>query len=205
MNALLPSMGYPFVLVDALVIRVREGDHVVPRSVLVATGSTEQGYREILGMQVGISESEASWSDFFARRCGRSLQGVDLPPITDAPDLPTARLLLQPFLTTYQQRAPGACAKLATAFDDITAAFALPAPYRLRLRTTNSQERLNQELRRRERIIRIFASTASALLLLGALLSEDHEQGATGKRYFDRATYHCWKARPVQQALPLFA
>lgn len=250
----LADQTYPFVIVDALVIRVREGEHVVPRSVLVATGINAQGYREILGMQLGISESEASWGEFFAWLRGRGLQGVDLlvsddhaglvkairqhfqgvvwqrcqthfarnllsstPPdlqgevlahlhtITQAPDLSTARLLLQQFLTTYHQRAPGACAKLDAAFDDITAVLTLPAPYRQRLRTTNSQERLNQELRRRERVIRIFPNTASALRLIGALLSEYHEQWATGRKYFELAAYQQWKAQPIQHPLPLLA
>jgi putative transposase len=41
-------------------------------------------------------------------------------------------------------------------FEDATAVFALPEKYRKRLRTTNMQERLNEEVRRRERVIRIF-------------------------------------------------
>ena len=53
--------------------------------------------------------------------------------------------------------------------DDALAVLALPEKYRLRLRTTNMQERLNEEVRRRERVIRIFPNEASALRLIGAL------------------------------------
>lgn len=42
--------------------------------------------------------------------------------------------------------------------------------YRRRLRTTNSVERLNEKIRRRERVIRIFPTRDSALRLMGALL-----------------------------------
>jgi putative transposase len=250
----LAEQAYPFVLVDALVIRVREGEHVVARSVLLATGITAAGQRELLGLHIGHSESEASWGTFFAWLRERGLQGVDLVvsddhaglvnairhhfqgvvwqrcqthfarnllsstptelqaevlahlhTITRAPDMATARRERDQFLSDYQSRAPGACAKLDDAFDDITAVLTLPLQYRQRLRTTNGQERLNQEIRRRERVIRIFPNTASAVRLIGAVLSEYHDQWATGKKYFDMAAYLQWKARPVQQVLPLLA
>jgi len=58
------------------------------------------------------------------------------------------------------------------------------------LRTTNSQERLNQELRRRERVVRIFPNRAAALRLLGAVLLEQHEQWSTGRKYLEMDEYH---------------
>ena len=66
---------------------------------------------------------------------------------------------------------------------------ALPERYRKRLRTTNSQEHLNEEIRRRERVIRIFPNTASAERLLGALMQEFDEAFSTGHRYFDISDY----------------
>jgi transposase-like protein len=69
---------FPFVLVDALVVRVREGGRVRSCSALIATGINEDGYREILGLQLGDSESERTWSDFFTWLKGRGLHGVDL-------------------------------------------------------------------------------------------------------------------------------
>jgi len=69
----------------------------------------------------------------------------------------------------------------------------LPQHYRRRLRTTNSVERLNQEVRRRERVIRIFPNVASATRLIGALLLEQDEAWATGHRYFNMDEYWEWK------------
>lgn len=58
----LSARRYPFVLMDALVVKVRENGRVWAMSALVATGVNEQGYREILGLRVGDSESErAGW------------------------------------------------------------------------------------------------------------------------------------------------
>lgn len=45
---------------------------------LIAFGVNRDGYREILGLMIGDSESEASWSEFFACLKGRGLKGVDL-------------------------------------------------------------------------------------------------------------------------------
>src|SRR5579875_1193196 len=52
---------YPFVLVDAIVLRIREEGRVRSRAAMIATGVNEEGYREILGMMLGDSDSEASW------------------------------------------------------------------------------------------------------------------------------------------------
>lgn len=238
---------YPFVLVDALVIKVRESDRVRSRSALVATGVNEQGYREILGLQLGDSESERSWGDFFTWLKGRGLSGVDLVvsdhhgglvnavrvqfqgatwqrcqmhfsanisdaapkalqdelharvrAIFDAPDPATARTLLDKVVADYEAQAPAAIAILERGFDDATAVLALPAAYRKRLRTTNGVERLNEEIRRRERVIRIFPNRESAIRLLGALLMEQDEGWSTGKRYFDMTAY--WQWREAQSA-----
>jgi putative transposase len=105
----------------------------------------------------------------------------------------TARLLLTAFCAEFQQTAPTAVATLERGFDDATAILALPDLYRLRLRTTNAVERLNEEVRRRERVIRIFPNRASVVRLLGALLMEQDEAWTTGKRYFDMAAY--WQGR----------
>lgn len=72
-----------------------------------------------------------------------------------------------------------------------------PPSYRARLRTTNAQERLNEELRRRERVIRIFPSRASVIRLLGALLMEMEEQWTTGHCYLAMESYWQWKGRPA--------
>ena len=81
--------------------------------------------------------------------------------IFEAPDVETARVLLAKFSADYQHSAPAAVATLERGFDDATAVLALPEPYRHRLRTTNAVERLNEEVRRRERVIRIFPNRES--------------------------------------------
>lgn len=245
----LGEQAYPFVLVDALVLKVREDERVRGLSGLVAIGVNADGFREILGLQLGDSESEASWSSFFSWLKRRGLSGVDLVvsdahgglvnavrrqfqgctwqrcqthftrdilqatpkavrtevhehlrSLFEAPDPATARTLLQQILASYAARAPKAMAILEAGFDDATAVLALPEPYRRRLRTTNSLERLNEEIRRRERVIRIFPNRESAVRLLGALLLEQHEQWTTSSRYLDMTAYWQWRAAHELQA-----
>jgi len=239
---------FPFLLVDALVLKGRERGQVRALSALMATGVNAAGYREILGLQLGDSESEASWTSFFTWLKRRGLQGVDLVvsddhgglvkavrmqfqgatwqrcqthlarnvldaapkalhdelharvrAVFEASDQETARTLLDKLVSDYAERAPAAVATLERGFDDATAILALPAAYHKRLRTNNGLERLNEEIRRRERVIRIFPNRESVIRLLGALLSELDEQWTTGHRYVEMAAY--WQWRKAQDAL----
>ncbi|EQD53318.1 transposase mutator type, partial [mine drainage metagenome] len=67
---------YPFVRVDALVLTVREEDCVVSKAALIASAIRADGVREILGIQIGDSESFATWNDFFRGLQARGLKGV---------------------------------------------------------------------------------------------------------------------------------
>lgn len=69
----------------------------------------------------------------------------------------------------------------------------LPEKYRRRLRTTNMLERLIQEARRREKVIRIFPYERSAWRLLRAFLAERHEEWSTGRRWLAMDAFWDWK------------
>jgi len=55
------------------------------------------------------------------------------------------------------------------------------------------QERLNEEVRRRERVIRIFPNDESALRLIGALLAEQNEAWQE-RKYLDMDEFNEWAA-----------
>ncbi len=74
----LGEQAFPFVLADALVVKVREQERVRALSALLAIGINAAGYREILGIQLGDSESEGSWTSFFAWLKRRGVSGVDV-------------------------------------------------------------------------------------------------------------------------------
>lgn len=60
-----PIGTYPFLIVDAIVIKIRKGGRVRTHSMLMATGVNPEGIREILGLWLADSEKETSWRDFF--------------------------------------------------------------------------------------------------------------------------------------------
>jgi putative transposase len=62
---------------------------------------------------------------------------------------------------------------------------AAPVAHHKRLRTTNMLERINQELKRRSKVIRIFPNTSSCRRLFSALLKEWHEDWVDGRKYLD--------------------
>jgi putative transposase len=78
--------------------------------------------------------------------------------------------LLDKTLETYSEIAERAMRILEQGFNNAIAVMSIPEKYRKRLRTTNSQDRLNEEVRRPERVIRIFPNRDSAYRLLGTLL-----------------------------------
>jgi len=114
---------------------------------------------------------------------------TDLNDLYNAPDLKQAKARKQQMMDKYQEHASKAMELLDDSFDEITTIFALPVAYRKRLRTSNSIERLNEELRRRERVIRIFPNDDSLIRLMGSVLMEHHEKWMTGKKYFTMDHY----------------
>jgi len=69
----LDSGPYPIVWADALVVKVREAGRTVNVHVLVVTGVSAEGHREILGAEVATSEDKAGWL-----ACWRSLVACGL-------------------------------------------------------------------------------------------------------------------------------
>ena len=75
--------SFPYVFLDATYIKGRVDGRVVSRAVVIATGVTSGGIREVLGIRVGDSEDEAFWADFLGSLRQRGLFGIELV-ISDA-------------------------------------------------------------------------------------------------------------------------
>ena len=69
---------YPYLWLDALAVKVREGGRIVRVACVVATAVSGDGLREILGLDVFTSEDEAAWSVFLGGLVERGLAGVRL-------------------------------------------------------------------------------------------------------------------------------
>ncbi len=74
----LDGSPYPFVMLDALVIKVRESGRIVNACVVHATAVNHDGYRESLGLDIVTSEDGAAWVGFLRGLVARGLSGVQL-------------------------------------------------------------------------------------------------------------------------------
>ena len=80
--------------------------------------------------------------------------------------------------------------------EECLSCLAFPESHRRRIRTTNGLERLNQEIKRRTRVVRIFPNREACLRLVTALAIEQREEWVTGRRYLDiqeLEEYRCQK------------
>ena len=75
----LDHVEFPYVYLDATYLHVRnQTSQVVSMAVVVATGITAEGNREILGCDIGDSEDETFWRGFLRSLRSRGLGGVRL-------------------------------------------------------------------------------------------------------------------------------
>jgi len=75
--------SFPYVFLDATYVKAHHGSRVVSKAIVVATGVTERGDREVLGLAVGDSEEGAFWTAFLRSLRARGMTGVRLV-ISDA-------------------------------------------------------------------------------------------------------------------------
>jgi transposase-like protein len=252
----LGARDYPFLVLDAMQVKVRRQGAVRSTTVLLAVGISEAGYREILGLDVAFGETGEAWRRFIDRLKARGLSGVEvatsdahkglrqaleaafpgliwqrcqahfrrnvldrtptglrdrmhelLDQILTAPSPERAREAVDEACAELEGQADKALEVLEAGWEEATAVLALPPKYRRRLRTTNMLERFIEEIRRREKVIRIFPNEDSAHRLMGALCAERHEEWSTGRRYLTMEAFFEWKAslEPDGDSLPVAA
>lgn len=114
----------------------------------------------------------------------RKTVASQLREIFDAPSLDLAEALLKKTVSTYRKSTPELAAWLEKNLPEGFTVFALPKEHRLRLRTSNAAERVNQELKRRTRVARIFPNPKSLLRLVTALLLDISDDWETSRQIY---------------------
>jgi transposase-like protein len=69
---------YPYLYVDALYLKVFNGSRFISHAVIIAIGVNEDGYREILDIDIVYEESYATYKGFFETLKDRGIEKVDL-------------------------------------------------------------------------------------------------------------------------------
>ena len=235
----LGEIGYLYL--DARYEKVREAGQVRDAAVLVATGITPAGERQVLGVSVSLSEHESHWRAFLQSLKERGLHGVklitsddhtglgaarrmvfgsipwqrcqfhlqqnagaylpkqsmrvevaaDIRAMFNAFDRKSAEELLQAAIQKYAKSAPRLSAWLEENLAQGFTVFDFPLEHRRAIRTTNSLERINREIRRRTRVVGIFPNEAACLRLVSALLMETSEEWQIGKKYCSGKSLNC--------------
>jgi transposase-like protein len=152
----------------------------------------------------------ASWQRcqvHFARNlCGmvgsthRARRGEDLRGIFGAATLAQARAAARAGASAWKGSHPLVAAKLDEEIEDCLACCAFPVAHRSRIRTTNGLERLNQELKRRTRVVRIFPNRDAVKRLMTALALEQSEEWVSGRRYLTMEPLWEERRRPLAAA-----
>lgn len=106
--------------------------------------------------------------------------------IYDAPNHKIARQIKDEFITLYEndKKYEKAIQALDEGFEDTIQYYAEPSETHKHIRTTNVLERLNSEVRRRERVIRIFPNQQSAFRLIGSVLMDQQENMDPGNKKY---------------------
>lgn len=116
---------------------------------------------------------------------------ADIRSMFNAPDRKTAEEFLSAAIQKYAVSAPRLSAWLEESLAEGFTVFDFPLEHRRSIRTTNSLERINKEIRRRTRVVGVFPNEASCLRLVSALLMEISEEWQIGKRYCAGKSFDC--------------
>jgi transposase-like protein len=116
-------------------------------------------------------------------RAAQELVAASIRTAFDQPTPEATRTQWRRVADGFVGRYPKVADLMDAAEDDVLAYLAFPRAHRRQLWSTNPLERLNKEVKRRTDVVGIFPNPAATVRLVGALLSEQHDEWQTGRRY----------------------
>jgi len=149
------------------------------------------------GLRKAIAEvfTEATWQrcyvhflrnalDYLPRKADNDCM-TELRWIYDRRSIEEARQDLAAWLKKWGNRYPKLCDWVETNIEETLTFYRLPRQHHKNLKSTNLLERLNEEIKRRTLVVRIFPNLAACLRLVRALAVEMHENWIEATRYLN--------------------
>lgn len=120
---------------------------------------------------------------YVPRQSMKAEVAADIRAIFNAATRHGAEALLVTMVKKYEERASRLATWMEANIPEGLTVFSFPMSHRRRIRTANSLERLNREVRRRSRVAVLFPNVASCERLVTAVLMEISEEWETSRTY----------------------
>jgi transposase-like protein len=164
------------------------------------------------GLKAAIREivAEAAWQRCYVHFLRNALDHVprkvdddclrELRWLYDRRDIAEARRDLAAWLAKWQAKYAKLCAWVEDNIEETLTFYKLPQQHHKHMKSTNMLERLNEEIKRRTRVVRIFPNGESCLRLIRALAVETHENWLEAHRYLNMDTLRELKKEALRNA-----
>lgn len=117
-------------------------------------------------------------------KAAQQMVGATIRTVFAQPDAQSAREQWRRVADGFRPRFAKLACLMDEAEEDVLAYAAFPSEHWQKVWSNNPLERLNKEVKRRTNVVGIFPNEAAVVRLVGAVLSEQHDEWQVGKRYF---------------------
>jgi putative transposase len=117
-------------------------------------------------------------------KAAQQMVGATIRTVFAQPDAAIARQQWQRVTEGFRGRFPKLSELMEEAEEDVLSYATFPPEHWQKVWSNNPLERLNKEVKRRTEVVGIFPNEAAVIRLVGAVLSEQHDEWQVGKRHF---------------------
>jgi transposase-like protein len=121
-------------------------------------------------------------------KAAQQMVGATIRTVFAQPDAASARQQWRRVTEGFRGRFPKLSELMEEAEEDVLSYASFPPEHWQKIWSNNPLERLNKEVKRRTEVVGIFPNEAAVIRLVGAVLSEQHDEWQVGKRYFSAAS-----------------
>ena len=155
----------------------------------LVTSDAHQGLRDAVATVFGGASWQRCRTHFMRNlltrvpKSAEKLVATTVRTIFEQSSAPEVHAQHERVVEQLAERFPEAAALLADAGPELLAFTAFPVQHWRQVWSNNPLERLNKEIRRRTNVVGIFPNRAAIVRLVGAVLAEQHDEWAEGRRY----------------------